>query len=223
MYDGRTLHAREAIEILEENFGELVFKTRIRKTVRYAEAPVKGNSVLKYDPPARPRRRTASCAKEVSMARKRASMREGPLAELFRATEAAQRGQADAGAESREQPAAAPEAAAESSREAPTSPKQAAAPATRRAARGDGRARPRLRPRRSRRGGPGCPTAAPETPRRARPEAPAAEAPATASDAGAGCPRERPYEPPASRFVEPMPEGAAAQRAPSATRRPTSP
>ena len=50
MFDGRTLHAREAIEILEENFGDLVYKTRIRKTVRYAEAPVKGSSVLKYDP-----------------------------------------------------------------------------------------------------------------------------------------------------------------------------
>jgi chromosome partitioning protein len=50
MYDGRTLHAREAVEILEENFGDLVYKTRIRKTVRYAEAPVKGTSVLKYEP-----------------------------------------------------------------------------------------------------------------------------------------------------------------------------
>jgi chromosome partitioning protein len=50
MYDARTLHSREAIEILEENFGELVYRTRIRKTVRYAEAPVKGSSVLKYDP-----------------------------------------------------------------------------------------------------------------------------------------------------------------------------
>jgi len=50
MYDGRTLHCREAVEILQENFGELVYKTRIRKTVRYAEAPVKGVSVLKYDP-----------------------------------------------------------------------------------------------------------------------------------------------------------------------------
>ena len=46
MYDARTLHAREAVEILEENFGDLVYKTRIRKTVRYAEAPVKGSSVL---------------------------------------------------------------------------------------------------------------------------------------------------------------------------------
>ena len=50
MFDARTLHAREAIEILQENFGELVYNTRIRKTVRYAEAPVKGSSVLKYDP-----------------------------------------------------------------------------------------------------------------------------------------------------------------------------
>jgi len=50
MYDGRTLHAREAIEILEEHFGDLVYDTRIRKTVRYAEAPVKGSSVLRYEP-----------------------------------------------------------------------------------------------------------------------------------------------------------------------------
>jgi len=49
MFDSRTLHSREAVEILQENFGELVFDTRIRKTVRYAEAPVKGTSVLKYD------------------------------------------------------------------------------------------------------------------------------------------------------------------------------
>jgi chromosome partitioning protein len=50
MFDGRTLHSKEAVEILTENFGPLVFNTKIRKTVRYAEAPVKGSSVLKYDP-----------------------------------------------------------------------------------------------------------------------------------------------------------------------------
>jgi chromosome partitioning protein len=49
MYDSRTLHSREAIEMLKENFGDLVYETRIRKTVRYAEAPVEGSSVLKYD------------------------------------------------------------------------------------------------------------------------------------------------------------------------------
>src|SRR3989440_1185041 len=50
MFDRRLLHSKEAVDILKENFGDLVYKTRIRKTVRYAEAPVKGQSVLKYDP-----------------------------------------------------------------------------------------------------------------------------------------------------------------------------
>jgi chromosome partitioning protein len=50
MLDTRTVHAKEAVEILEENFGELVFKSRIRKAIKFAEAPVKGASVLKYDP-----------------------------------------------------------------------------------------------------------------------------------------------------------------------------
>ncbi len=50
MFDRRQTHSREADEILRENFGELVYNTRIRKTVRFAEAPVKGQSVLAYDP-----------------------------------------------------------------------------------------------------------------------------------------------------------------------------
>jgi chromosome partitioning protein len=50
MFDKRLLHSREAVEILKENFGDLVLNTKIRKTVRYAEAPVKGMSVLRYDP-----------------------------------------------------------------------------------------------------------------------------------------------------------------------------
>jgi len=50
LMDARTLHAKEAIEILEENFGDRVFASRIKKTIRFAEAPVKGMSVLKYDP-----------------------------------------------------------------------------------------------------------------------------------------------------------------------------
>jgi chromosome partitioning protein len=65
MYDGRTLHAREAIEILEEHFGDLVFETRIRKTVRYAEAPVKGSSVLRYEPSGPAAQAYRDLAKEV--------------------------------------------------------------------------------------------------------------------------------------------------------------
>ena len=50
MFDRRTIHSREAIEILRENFGDLVYNTRIKKTIRYAEAPVRGQSIMAYDP-----------------------------------------------------------------------------------------------------------------------------------------------------------------------------
>jgi chromosome partitioning protein len=65
MYDKRTLHSREAIDILEENFGDLVFDTKIRKTIRYAEAPVKGTSVLAYDPTGEAAQAYRRLAKEV--------------------------------------------------------------------------------------------------------------------------------------------------------------
>jgi chromosome partitioning protein len=65
MYDSRTLHSREAVEILQENFGDLVFDTKIRKTVRYAEAPVKGSSVLKYEPGGNAAEAYRELAKEV--------------------------------------------------------------------------------------------------------------------------------------------------------------
>jgi chromosome partitioning protein len=50
LFDSRTVHGHEAIEVLKENFGALVFDTVVRKTIRFAEAPVKGCSVLRYDP-----------------------------------------------------------------------------------------------------------------------------------------------------------------------------
>jgi chromosome partitioning protein len=65
MYDQRLLHSREAVEILQENFGDLVLDTKIRKTVRFAEAPVKGQSVLKYDPTGEAAAMYRGLAKEV--------------------------------------------------------------------------------------------------------------------------------------------------------------
>jgi chromosome partitioning protein len=65
MFDRRLLHAREAVEILRENFGDLVYNTKIRKTVRYAEAPVKGQSVLTYDPTSEAAMLYRDLAKEV--------------------------------------------------------------------------------------------------------------------------------------------------------------
>jgi chromosome partitioning protein len=65
MLDSRTVHAKEAVEILEENFGDLVFKSRIRKTIKFAEAPVRGASVLKYDPKGNAAKYYRELAKEV--------------------------------------------------------------------------------------------------------------------------------------------------------------
>jgi chromosome partitioning protein len=65
LVDTRTVHAKEAIEILEENFGDRVFASRIKKTIRFAEAPVKGMSVLKYDPDGKAAFAYRELAKEV--------------------------------------------------------------------------------------------------------------------------------------------------------------
>ena len=65
MYDKRLTHSREADEILRENFGDLVYSTRIRKTIRFAEAPVKGTSVLAYEPDGEAAELYRDLAKEV--------------------------------------------------------------------------------------------------------------------------------------------------------------
>jgi chromosome partitioning protein len=65
LLDTRTMHAKEAIEILEDNFGDRVFAARIKKTIRFAEAPVKGMSVLRYDPDGMAAQSYRDLAKEV--------------------------------------------------------------------------------------------------------------------------------------------------------------
>jgi len=65
MYDKRVTHSREADELLRENFGDLVYRTRIRKTIRFAEAPVKGLSVLAYEPGGEAAQLYRDLAKEV--------------------------------------------------------------------------------------------------------------------------------------------------------------
>ncbi|HJZ62639.1 MAG TPA: AAA family ATPase [Miltoncostaeaceae bacterium] len=65
MYDGRTVHGREALALLEENFGDLVYETRIGKTIRFAEAPVQGQSILAFDPGSQAARWYRRLAEEV--------------------------------------------------------------------------------------------------------------------------------------------------------------
>ena len=50
MVDTRTLHTKEVLARVQEAFGGRLFDTVIRKTVRFAEAPVVGQSILDYAP-----------------------------------------------------------------------------------------------------------------------------------------------------------------------------
>ena len=65
LFDARTHHGKESIEVLRENFGDLVFDTVVRKTIKFAEAPVGGTSVLKYDPKGRGAESYRALAREV--------------------------------------------------------------------------------------------------------------------------------------------------------------
>lgn len=65
MYDGRTVHGREAVAVLEQSFGDRVYRTKVGKTIRFAEAPVQGSSVIKYDPTGQAARWYKLLAKEV--------------------------------------------------------------------------------------------------------------------------------------------------------------
>jgi chromosome partitioning protein len=48
--DMRLIHAREALEQLRERFGERVFESVIRRSIRYAESAERGVSILDYAP-----------------------------------------------------------------------------------------------------------------------------------------------------------------------------
>jgi chromosome partitioning protein len=50
MVDLRTIHSREALVTLRQNFGEKVFQTVIRKSIRYPESAERGVSILDYRP-----------------------------------------------------------------------------------------------------------------------------------------------------------------------------
>lgn len=50
MYDGRTIHGRDVFDRVKEAFGDVVFDTTVGKTIRFAEAPVAGESILTYAP-----------------------------------------------------------------------------------------------------------------------------------------------------------------------------
>ncbi len=50
MYDGRTRHARQVLEEVGGRYGLPVFQPPVPKSIRFAEAPASGKSILQYAP-----------------------------------------------------------------------------------------------------------------------------------------------------------------------------
>ena len=50
MYDDRTKHSRHIIEEVEARYGIPVLQPPVRKSIRFAEAPARGKSILQHAP-----------------------------------------------------------------------------------------------------------------------------------------------------------------------------
>ncbi len=50
MFDGRTRHAREVLEDVGERYGLEVLSPPVRKSIRFAEAPREGKTILRFAP-----------------------------------------------------------------------------------------------------------------------------------------------------------------------------
>jgi chromosome partitioning protein len=48
MFDGRTLHGREVMERLVEAWGDKVFHTVIRRTIKFSDSTVAGEPITSY-------------------------------------------------------------------------------------------------------------------------------------------------------------------------------
>jgi chromosome partitioning protein len=50
IYKARTLHSAEVLELVKEHYGSQVFDVRIDSSIRFAESPLRGESILQYAP-----------------------------------------------------------------------------------------------------------------------------------------------------------------------------
>ena len=65
MYDPRTLHNREVVARVQEAFGDTVFQTKIRRTVKFPETTVAGEPITTYAPHSHGARQYRDLAREV--------------------------------------------------------------------------------------------------------------------------------------------------------------
>jgi len=50
IYKPRTLHSQEVLELVKERYGSEVFDVRVDASIRFAETPLAGLSILQYAP-----------------------------------------------------------------------------------------------------------------------------------------------------------------------------
>ncbi len=67
MYDGRTRLAEQVAAEVRRHFGERVLRTVVSRSVRIAEAPSFGQTVLTYDPTSRGARAYVEAAREIAL------------------------------------------------------------------------------------------------------------------------------------------------------------
>jgi chromosome partitioning protein len=48
IYKPRTLHSQEVLELVKEHYGDEVFDVRVDSSIRFAECPLQGESILQY-------------------------------------------------------------------------------------------------------------------------------------------------------------------------------
>lgn len=65
MFDPRTLHNKEVLERVQEAFGEVVFTTKIRRTVKFPETTVAGEPITTYAPRSPAAKQYRDLAREV--------------------------------------------------------------------------------------------------------------------------------------------------------------
>lgn len=65
MYDGRTIHGREVLQTLMDGWGDTVFDTVIRRTVKFSESTVAGEPLTMYASDSKGAESYRSLAKEV--------------------------------------------------------------------------------------------------------------------------------------------------------------
>ncbi len=92
MYDGRTRLSEQVVDEVRAHFGERVLSTAIPRSVRVAEAPSYGRSVVTYDPLSRGAAAYVDAAREVAAAGTTVSPPEPPVSVDLRDDTSAQAG-----------------------------------------------------------------------------------------------------------------------------------